>query len=86
MIDFSRYIGKHIVLVTNFNPEYEALSGIRISNAQLFKFKGKWVIARPLTKSDVDDEDFICFLESMWHHDEVQLKAFVKSSMTQIKT
>lgn len=78
MIDFCKYVHKHVVLFTNSFGSVEELSGIRTGTSTIFRFKKKWVAARPLTPEDLKDEDFVHWLDSMWSHDEAKLKAFLK--------
>lgn len=78
MIPFDKYLDKYAVLATNYFNNFEDLYGIRIHDSQVFKFKGKYVIARPLTKEDLKDEDFLHWLDSVWKHDETNLKLFLK--------
>ncbi len=68
MIDFTKYVGEYIVLVTNLTKDVNRISGIRSSNLgiELFSFKKQYVCARQLTKEDLKDEDFVSWLNSMW--------------------
>jgi len=78
MIDFSPYIGKFVVLVTNDFATPDQLFGIRSEFAKIFRFKGQYVAARAVTKDDLKDEDFVQWLNSIWRHDELNIKVFLK--------
>ncbi|MFA6295440.1 MAG: hypothetical protein WC666_03375 [Candidatus Paceibacterota bacterium] len=77
MIDFHKYIGENIVLVTNFVKAPEKIIGIRnkLSSIDIFSYRKHYVCARPLRESDLKDEDFIQWLVAMWP-DEATLKLF----------
>lgn len=79
MIDFTKYIGKYIVLMTNDFLTQEELPGIRDELSKVFKYGGAFVLVRPLTVEDLKDEDFILWLHSMWKHAEVNIINFVKN-------
>ena len=79
MIDFTKYIGKYIVLMTNDFLTQEELPGIRDEQSKVFKYGGAFVMVRPLTLEDLKDEDFVLWLHSMWKHDEVNIINFVKN-------
>lgn len=79
MIPYDKYIGEFVVLITNAFTNPEDISGIRKSNSRVFKFKGKYVLARPLTIEDLKDEDFVDWLNSMWGHKETNIKTFIKN-------
>lgn len=78
MINFADYLGKEVVLVTNSFDSVEEISGIRIEEATLFRYKDKWVWARALTLHDLKDDDYLHWLDSMWGHDENHLKSFLR--------
>jgi len=78
MIDFSPYLEDYVVLMTNDFTSPEQLPGIRDKHVKVFKFKGLYVLARPVTKEDLKDEDFVQWLNSVWKHDENNLKSFLK--------
>lgn len=81
MIPYDKYIGEYVVLITNAFATPEDISGIRNSNSRIFRFKGKYVLARPLTLEDLKDEDFIDWLNSMWGHKELNIKSFLRSKI-----
>jgi hypothetical protein len=68
MIDFSKYVGKHVKIVTNFTDSPELLFGIRddILGIELFTINGRYVCASILTAEDLKDEDFVQWLNTMW--------------------
>lgn len=78
MIPFEKYVGEYAVLITNSVSDKDEISGIRTNQSKLFQFKKKWVVARPLTKEDLRDYSFICWLDSVWDHEEINLKSFIK--------
>lgn len=78
MIDFMKYIGSYVVLMTNDVDSPEELPGIRNKQEKVFKFKGHYVLARPITLEDIKDEDFQLWLNSIWKHDESNVKSFLK--------
>lgn len=78
MIAFDKYLGQDIVLITNSVDSLEDISGIRINESKLFKYKDKWVWARALTLHDLKDDDYLHWLDSMWGHDETHLKSFLR--------
>jgi len=82
MIDFSKYLGKPIVLSTKYFDSEEDVSGIRSKSSTLIvlKFKGRFVAARPLTKDDLKDEDFLQWMQSMWNSDTTKILTFIKWS------
>lgn len=79
MIDFQKYIGFPVVLVTNFTKDSNRISGIRDERLNLHKFKRQFVIARELTSKDLKDEDFVDYLNKMWP-EEKSLRSFLKYS------
>jgi hypothetical protein len=78
MIDFTKYLGEYIVLITNFTKDVNRISGIRNSNLgiEIYSYKKQYICARQLTKNDLRDEDFVTWLNSMWA-DEHKLKLFI---------
>lgn len=79
-IDFNKYIDKPIVLVTNFcTNRDEVLTKIEPPHG-LYRFKQQWIVARPLTVQDVEDEDFNTWLHNMWGKNELSIKAFIRYS------
>lgn len=78
MIPFEDYVGEYVVLVTKSVGTLEEISGIRTNLSKAFRFKKKWVLARPLLKDDLRDEDFLCWLDSVWGRKELNLKSFIK--------
>jgi|WetSurSiteA1Bulk_404760.scaffolds.fasta_scaffold61643_2 hypothetical protein len=78
MIDFTPYLGDYVVLMTNDFASPDQLPGIRDEQVKVFKFKGLYVLARPVTKDDLKDEDFVQWLNSIWKHDEKNVKTFLK--------
>lgn len=78
MIPFEQYIGEYVVLVTKSVADPDEISGIRTNLSKLFRFKKKWVVARQLLRDDVRDEDFLCWLDSVWGREELNLKSFIK--------
>ena len=80
MIDFSKFIGKYVVLVTNYTGTPDELFGIRNdkSSIELFTIHDKYVCVRILDESDLKDDDFVQWLNTMWV-DEIQLITFLKS-------
>lgn len=86
MINFEPYLGKAVVLITKEVDSPDDISGIRIDTSTVFKFKNKWVLARPLTAEDLQDEDFIGHLNSIWKHDEDLLKSFLRHKKEYGKT
>lgn len=79
MIDFTKYVGEYVVLMTNDVDSPEELPGIRNKQEKVFKFKGHYVLVRPVTKEDVMDEDFAQWLTSIWKHDEANVKSFLRN-------
>jgi hypothetical protein len=80
MIDFSKYIDRYIVLMTNSFSHPEDLPGIRNKESRIFKYGGTYVMVRPFTKDDLKDDDFIQWMSSMWKHNEVNITNFLKNS------
>ena len=78
MIEFHKYLGKDVVLITNSFNSYEEISGIRIQDSKAFRFKDRWVLTRTLTLTDLKDEDYLQWLDSMWGHDEENIKLFLR--------
>lgn len=78
MFDFTKYLHKYIVRITKDYEDPEQLSGIRIQESQLVKFKKRWVLVRALTSEDLKDEDFIIQLYNNWKHDEALIKSFLR--------
>ena len=78
MISFSTYIGEHIVLSTKFFSSPEELSGIRTNDSKVFKYRNQFVIVRALNEDDLKDEDFVPWLDSMWVHNETNIKLFLR--------
>jgi len=78
MINFTKYINEYVVRITKDYDDPIEISGIRISDSKLVKFKQKWVLVRKLTKDDVRDEDFVDQLENNWKHDESAIKTFLR--------
>jgi hypothetical protein len=80
MIDFTKYIGSYIVLMTNdfFTPE--EVPGIRDGQAVVFRYGGVYTLVRPLIAEDLKDEDFIPWLHSMWKHDEKNIINFIRNA------
>jgi hypothetical protein len=78
MINFTLYIGEPVVLATNDTRTVEELSGIRVEYGDIFKYDGRYVIARPLTARDLKDPDYVDWLNSMWHHDEKNIRKFLQ--------
>jgi len=78
MISFDNYVGEYVVLITNSFDSLDDISGIRINNSRVFKYKNQWVIARQLTLEDIKDIDFLMYLSSIWQHDELKLKSFIR--------
>ena len=80
MIDFNKFIGKYVILVTNYTDSPDELFGIRdeLSTIELFTIRNKYVCVRILNESDLKDEDFVQWLNTMWP-DEQQLILFIKS-------
>ena len=80
MIDFSKFIGKYVVLVTNYTGTPDELTGIRNdkSSIELFTINNKYICVRILDESDLKDDDFVQWLNTMWI-DESQLITFLKS-------
>jgi hypothetical protein len=78
MIDFSTYIGQEVVLITNSFDSFDEISGIRINDSKLFKYKDKWVWARSLTLQDLKDDDYLQWLDNIWRHDENHLRSFLR--------
>ena len=64
--------------MTNNFSSPEQLPGIRDEQVKAFKFKGFYVLVRPVTKEDLKDEDFVQWLNSIWKHDEKNIKSFLK--------
>jgi sulfur relay (sulfurtransferase) DsrF/TusC family protein len=81
MIDFSRYIGKPIVLVTNYTNSAEELFGNMDETAgiELFVMEKRYICVRKLMPEDLKDEDFIPWLNTMWPT-EILLTTFLKKS------
>jgi hypothetical protein len=71
-MNFDKYIGKYIVLVTNFVPLPDKIFGIRNSTLgiELFKYKGQFVCVRVLLADDLRDEDFVQWLAAMWPNED----------------
>lgn len=86
MIDFNKYLGEHIVLITNFAKTPDKIIGIRneLSSIELFSYRKQYVVARPLRESDLKDEDFVLWMAAMWP-DEAQLKHFKTNKKQWIK-
>jgi hypothetical protein len=78
MIAFDKYLGKDVVLITNSFDSIEEISGIRIDDSKLFKYKDRWVLVRTLTEEDLRDEDYLPWLSSLWGHNESNLKSFLR--------
>jgi len=77
MIDFKKYVGKPVILVTNFTDDISKIYGIRTERLHLCSFKNQWAIVRDLTEKDLKDEDFVDWLNNMWP-DEKKLKLFLR--------
>jgi hypothetical protein len=80
-IDFNNYIGKYIVLVTNYKTTLSKLP-VSIANMQVFRYKQKYVLARYLTIEDLKDEDFVDCLHNMWKS-RIELDKFLRYSRTE---
>ena len=82
MIDFHKYIGEHIVLVTNFAKSLDRIIGIRtdLTKEQVFTYKKQFVRARMLRVDDLKDEDFVQWLNAMWPNETIlkQYKTYKK--------
>ena len=78
MIPFTNYIGEHIVIASKYFSSPNELSGIRSYDSKIFKFRNQYVLTRALTDSDLKDEDFVPWLESMWAYKETNLKLFLR--------
>lgn len=93
MIDFSKYIGKHIILVTNYFDSPDDLFGIRneLSGIELFTVNNKYVCVRILTLDDLKDEDYLQWLNTMWPTEQSltifrkNLKKWIKRKSHQVK-
>ena len=81
MIDFSKYVNKPIVLVTNYtNSAEELLNNVDESTGvDLFVINKRYVCVRKLTLEDLKDEDFVPWLNTMWPT-EIVLTTFLKKS------
>lgn len=63
-LELHNYIGKYIVLITNYtvkNTFKDIAPELRI-----VKYKQKYVLARTLKEDDLKDEDFVDYLSNMW--------------------
>jgi sulfur relay (sulfurtransferase) DsrF/TusC family protein len=80
MIDFNKFIGKNAVLVTNYTNTPDELFGIRneLSTIELFTINNRYICVRTLNESDLKDDDFVQWLNTMWS-DETELITFLKS-------
>jgi hypothetical protein len=81
MIDFSQYVGKPIVLVTNYTNSAEELFGNidESVGVNLFIMDKRYVCVRNLMAEDLKDEDYIPWLNTMWPT-ETLLNTFIKKS------
>jgi len=76
MIDFSKYLGESIVLVTNFVKSPDRIIGIRDNRSiDIFSYQKHYVCARPLREDDLKDEDFVQWLAAMWPEEQA-LKSY----------
>lgn len=76
MIDYALYINKPIILTSKYFSEITELPNLE--TLPIYKFKNKYVCVRTLTKSDVEDEDFVDWLNTIWKHDERHIKSFLR--------
>jgi hypothetical protein len=79
MIDFNQYIGKPIVLVTNYhNTASDLYSSIDVSaGIYLYNIDKRYVCTRALEAEDLKDEDYVQWLNTMWPT-ETTLITFLK--------
>ena len=78
MIQFEAYVGEYIILITNPVCTPEEIFGIRSETDKIFKFKGQYVLVRAINQEDLRDDDFVLWLDSMWGHNEINLKKFIR--------
>jgi hypothetical protein len=77
-INFEKYVGKNIVLATNYAKTLNSLP-LSIDNMKVLRYKQKYVLAKALTREDLQDEDFVDYLQNMWKTEE-ELDKFLKYS------
>ncbi|KYK22749.1 hypothetical protein AYK24_00545 [Thermoplasmatales archaeon SG8-52-4] len=87
-MDFTPYIGKPIILITNETLTEKELNNVRLpSTTYLMHSHGfpkmdatgrKFCIVRTLQAEDLEDEDFYIYLKNMWGSSE-SIDAYLKS-------
>jgi hypothetical protein len=79
-MNLQSYLGKPIILVTNFFDSPDGILGIRDDRLDIdvFSVNGRFVCLRLLNVSDLEDEDYVQWLHAMWPAEE-QLLIFLKS-------
>jgi hypothetical protein len=79
-MEFKKYLGKPLVLITNSTDSEKSLNDVQLPGITFLvasdTFKkvptlGKeYCVARNLTQEDIEDEDFFTYLKNMWADDQ----------------